>query len=377
MSQSFPTFNENAGGDDVRTGLLNERSRTDTLRSNFSGTSFPSTPVIGQHCYRTDQGIEYVCTATTPSAVWAEVRTGTVPLNKGGTGATDASGARAALALGSAALLTAGTGSTEVQNNSQADAKYLAKSQNLNDLPDKAAARTNLALGSAAQYNASAFATAAQGALADTALQPGDVNVDFTQVITEFTSSGTWTKDANLIFAIVEVVGGGGGGGSGSSGNSAGGAGAGGGTSSFGTHCSATGGGGGGPGGGVGYGGNPYAGGSGSGSGGNVNRTASPALAGCSTFANGGGAGGIPFGGGALGCGGFGGGGSTGGSSQPNYSAGGGGGGGYSKKVILASALGATETVTVGAGGARATAGGILGLAGGAGYVRITEFRRV
>jgi len=50
-------------------------------------------------------------------------------------------------------------------------ATKLSKSQNLSDLTDKAAARAALQLGSAAQQATSAFATAAQGTKADTALQ--------------------------------------------------------------------------------------------------------------------------------------------------------------------------------------------------------------
>jgi hypothetical protein len=51
----------------------------------------------------------------------------------------------------------------------------LLKSNNLADLPDKASARTNLGLGSAATHAATDFATAAQGAKADSAVQPGSL----------------------------------------------------------------------------------------------------------------------------------------------------------------------------------------------------------
>lgn len=150
MSQDFPTFNEAAGQDDVRTGLLNQRTRTDALRGMFSGTAFPSSPVLGQHCYRTDQSKEYVCTATTPSVVWSEFRIGTVSIAQGGTGATDAAGARTALGLGTAATATLGTGSYQIPNVSQNDSKYIQKSNNGNDFSNIPATRANLGLGSAA-----------------------------------------------------------------------------------------------------------------------------------------------------------------------------------------------------------------------------------
>jgi len=51
----------------------------------------------------------------------------------------------------------------------------LHRDQNLADLPDKAAARANLGLGSAATHAEGDFATAAQGAKADTALQPAAI----------------------------------------------------------------------------------------------------------------------------------------------------------------------------------------------------------
>jgi len=110
------------------------------------------------------------------------------------------------------------------------------------------------------------FATAAQGALADTALQPGSVSSGIIINRYVLNSSTTYTKPANLLYIDVECVGGGGNGGGGTNYGSGGGGGGGGytkkmivasaigvtetvtvggvsGTSSFGTHCSATGGG--------------------------------------------------------------------------------------------------------------------------------------
>lgn len=59
MAQEF--FQQGAP---VETGLVREyvantQTNTDTLRSNFSGSVFPANPVVGQHCFRTDEGIEY------------------------------------------------------------------------------------------------------------------------------------------------------------------------------------------------------------------------------------------------------------------------------------------------------------------------------
>ncbi len=61
-------------------------------------------------------------------------------------------------------------------NLAQADVPdFLRKSQNLADLPDTVTARNNLGLGSAALRAEGDFATAAQGARADSALQSSDI----------------------------------------------------------------------------------------------------------------------------------------------------------------------------------------------------------
>lgn len=195
-----------------------------------------------------------------------------------------------------------------------------------------------------------------------------------------FTSSGTYTRTANVTRAVVIAVGGGGGGGG------YGGTGGTGGTTSFGSHVSAAGGAGGqfyeggtgGTGGtgaliairGQGGSGGGYAGGglgivvgsaAGGGQGGGAGRSsgsASALLTGVAGVRGGGGGGAFTADGGAL------------------FTHGAAGGGQGETGIDYITSVGATETVTIGAGGSGGAAGsiGAAGGAGGAGYVIVYEY---
>lgn len=89
----------------------------------------------------------------------ADITTTPITVASGGTGASTTAGARSNLGL-------TATGQ---------DTTYVFRSNNLADLASASSARTNLGLGTAAVQNTGYFATAAQGSLADSAVQPGDL----------------------------------------------------------------------------------------------------------------------------------------------------------------------------------------------------------
>ncbi|MEM6738936.1 MAG: hypothetical protein AAF646_02400 [Pseudomonadota bacterium] len=103
------------------------------------------------------------------------------------TGALDVYGPKTAGAWGTGASMTGSVGSLGVQNANAvnitggtiAGINDLAVADGGTGASSPAAARTNLGLGSAATQDTSVFATAAQGALAASAVQPGDLEGDF------------------------------------------------------------------------------------------------------------------------------------------------------------------------------------------------------
>jgi hypothetical protein len=103
----------------------------------------------------------------------------------------DAAAARTTLGLGTAATTASTDYATAAQGALAATA--LQSAGNLSDLADAATARTNLGLGTAATTASTDYATAAQGALAATALQSADNLSDLADAATARTNLGLGT----------------------------------------------------------------------------------------------------------------------------------------------------------------------------------------
>jgi hypothetical protein len=235
---------------------------------------------------------------------------------------------------------------------------------------DNTAAATRLTIGSSGQlgigganYGTSGQVLTSNGSAAAPSWQSAS-STGTLKNVQVFTSSGTYTRGSGVTRAVVIAVGGGGGG----SGLTNGGAG---GTTSFGSHVSAAGG-------SAGTTANGGAGGTG-GTGATI-AIAGQAGATQSTGTSnsvggvGGGQGGGRAGNSGAGSAGVRGGGGGGYGRNSCCIQGAGGGGGQGETCIkYTTTVGATETVTIGAGGT-AGAGGINGGAGGAGYIIVYEY---
>lgn len=88
----------------------------------------------------------------------------------------------------------------DVKSISSSVSSKLDKTQNLNDLSNKATSRTNLGLGTAATQASTAFATSEQGAKADTAVQSANPTLTGT-----ITLGGADTDVAKVRAATIET----------------------------------------------------------------------------------------------------------------------------------------------------------------------------
>ena len=85
-------------------------------------------------------------------------------------------------------------GLSDGYTKAEAETKFLDATSNLSDIGTPATARTNLGLGTAATTDSTAYATAAQGTKADSALQSGDVGTAAYTASTDYATAAQGTK---------------------------------------------------------------------------------------------------------------------------------------------------------------------------------------
>ena len=162
MAQEWDDNNEASGGTNVKQGMVNLEAKLVSMRSQFSGTAFPtdSAREEGQPCWRTDSGApngvglyRLKTKDETPSNdTWIFVSgdAGITTFAETLLDDADAAAMRATLGLGTVSTLNSGIGSADIRTNTQNDSVFATVASNLSDLASSTAARTNLGLGSLA-----------------------------------------------------------------------------------------------------------------------------------------------------------------------------------------------------------------------------------
>ena len=161
-----------------------------TLSSTGSGGTVTSVAVSGGTTGLTVSGSPITTSGTITLA-------GTLAVANGGTGSTTASAARTALGVAIGSDVQAyDAGLDDISGLAVSNGNFIVGDGTNWVAESGATARTSLGLGSAATSNTGDFATAAQGALADTATQPGDNVSTLTNDAGYTTNAGTVTSVA-------------------------------------------------------------------------------------------------------------------------------------------------------------------------------------
>ena len=215
-STDWNTFNNKFGsGDDISVGSITTSAITSAITYadasgvlsavtigsglTFSGGTLASTDAGGTVTSVAASGGTTGMTFTGSPITTSGTLTlgGTLSLANGGTGSTTASDARTALGVAIGSDVQAYDADlTAIAGLSSADGNFIVGSATGWVAESGATARTSLGLGSAATADTGDFATAAQGALADSATQPGDNISTLTNDSGYTTNTGTVTSVA-------------------------------------------------------------------------------------------------------------------------------------------------------------------------------------
>jgi hypothetical protein len=212
MSQTWTNNDEGPGGTDVPTGFVNLEAKLDSVRSNFSGTAFPTDAdrAVGQFCVRTDESPDGLYMLTTKAAdpnddVWTKLPNAITAFAQTLLNAANAAAANALLGLGTAALASTGTGASNVPTVTQASSLYLSRALNLSDLANVATARSNLGLGALALLSVVGTSNLANNSVTGEKIPNGTITPDKLAS----GAQGGWTiktKNVNYTAASGEFV---------------------------------------------------------------------------------------------------------------------------------------------------------------------------